>query len=415
MDIIEFTRRKIDRILQLVKNSSEEDYPYPDAKGVYASLERKLSGHQRILESIDDGSDKQTVATVCATINRYAHDSYPLIGFLLRSRDVRNSFELHGPYLRLVKNALGEDASLVISSEWEFSPFTYNMPETIGVSKVAFIGMPASESYNALSIPLTGHELGHNIWRVLNKNTDYEYKIESAIYNHISNNWPEVRSLFSEASDPQEAWDNVGSPIRKSMHAWCMRQAQEFFCDHIGLYMFEESFLYAFAYFLAPGFGGVRSGYYPDDVDRANALISACDLRGIQAPEDYSEVFIRCPTHEDPKIQLILSVCDSIMKSLVLDIEKDAYVTAEKYSLIKFDKENTNKIVHSFELGVPATNPSSLSNVINAAWYLYNDKMSAWKNSYPDIYKDIRRREQMLFDLTFKSLEVMEINFIQGE
>ena len=39
--------------------------------------------------------------------------------------------------------------------------------------------------------------------------------------------------------------------------AWCLRQAEESFCDFIGVRLFHLSYLDAFAYLLSPGTVGI--------------------------------------------------------------------------------------------------------------------------------------------------------------
>jgi hypothetical protein len=77
---------------------------------------------------------------------------------------VRNSFEAYDPLRELAHKLLDYKPAIILSSEWEFSPFTYpaisdDLPDFV------FIGLPACEAGNALVLPLAGHELGHSIWR----------------------------------------------------------------------------------------------------------------------------------------------------------------------------------------------------------------------------------------------------------
>src|SRR3546814_17643582 len=53
--------------------------------------------------------------------------------------------------------------------------------------------------------------------------------------------------------------------------------------DLFGLFIFGRSFLYAYEYFLAPGWG-MRSAYYPSSLDRVRYLIEAAEKLGT-APE----------------------------------------------------------------------------------------------------------------------------------
>jgi len=57
---------------------------------------------------------------------------------------------------------MGAQTKLIVSSEWEFSPFVYR--SITGFPGFVLIGLPATESSNPLVIPLAGHELGHSVW-----------------------------------------------------------------------------------------------------------------------------------------------------------------------------------------------------------------------------------------------------------
>lgn len=85
-------------------------------------------------------------------------------GIIIRSTSVRNAFELYLPFLDVCKALVGNSAKLILSSEWQYIPFTY--PQNIQeLPDFIFIGLPASESDNALVFPCAGHELGHSVWQ----------------------------------------------------------------------------------------------------------------------------------------------------------------------------------------------------------------------------------------------------------
>src|SRR5439155_22334513 len=128
-------------------------------------FERKL---QR-LEAFAPGSDLSIISQECRVTLLALYQYLPLLGFILRSTNVRNAFEAFGPFLRLAGDVLepGIERSqrktkLLLSSEWDYSPFTY--PTIPDLPKFLFIGLPAPESANPLLIPLAGHELGHAVW-----------------------------------------------------------------------------------------------------------------------------------------------------------------------------------------------------------------------------------------------------------
>ena len=111
-----------------------------------------------LLESLSDDDDPNAVKTACNESLKQLFRILPLLGFIVRSTSVRNSFEVFWPLLRLARQVLQTDAKLILSSEWLYSPF---YRPSADLSDYVLLGFPASESSNPLLVPLAGHELGH--------------------------------------------------------------------------------------------------------------------------------------------------------------------------------------------------------------------------------------------------------------
>lgn len=62
-----------------------------------------------------------------AGISEYITENMNILGMILRSTNVRNPFELYFPFKRLAKTLLDGNVKLLMSSEWDFVPFTYPM------------------------------------------------------------------------------------------------------------------------------------------------------------------------------------------------------------------------------------------------------------------------------------------------
>jgi hypothetical protein len=125
--------------------------------------------------TLDVKSHPTVVLQQCGLSLNALFVAMPLAGFLVRSTNVRNAFELYRPLLRLARDLLEPTVTpdqrrtrLVLSSEWEYSPLSYSeLPDLPGV---VLIGLPAPESSNPLLVPLAGHELGHSPrWTLQNR------------------------------------------------------------------------------------------------------------------------------------------------------------------------------------------------------------------------------------------------------
>jgi hypothetical protein len=78
---------------------------------------------------------------------------------------------MYVPFLDICKSLVGDKARLILSSEWEYVPYTY--PQNLNeLPEFIVIGLPASESDNILVFPAAGHELGHSLWRKEQMHTD---------------------------------------------------------------------------------------------------------------------------------------------------------------------------------------------------------------------------------------------------
>ena len=151
------------------------EFPYPQSKEALRYLHRVfgqklafLSQRVAFLESVDANTNpedyEQLVDLVkkrCIDAVTSTFDYLPILGFLLRSTNVRNAFEAYWPLRRLARAVLepGIDekkraTELILSSEWDYSPLVYS---NIGHLKdFVLIGLPAPESENPLLLPLAG-------------------------------------------------------------------------------------------------------------------------------------------------------------------------------------------------------------------------------------------------------------------
>src|SRR3546814_3416694 len=82
---------------------------------------------REVLERLTPEASEASVNEACAQTSLMVSRYTDILGFILRSTNVRNAFEMHFPLKRLVETAVSPDARLIMSSEWKFVPFTYPM------------------------------------------------------------------------------------------------------------------------------------------------------------------------------------------------------------------------------------------------------------------------------------------------
>jgi len=335
------------------------------------------------------------------------------LGFIRRSTNIRNAFELFGPLLDICGRVLepGVDKAkrstkLLLSSEWNYSPITYH-----GIRDFpgfVLIGFPASESSNPLLVPLSGHELGHAVCKKRNLENDFRPSLQEEVLNYIKKNWDEYISLFpktvqdkSKLAKDQAARD----PWFRALN-WAEQQAKESFCDFLGIRIYGTSFLQAFAYLSAPNVQSPRSENYPDSMKRVQNLIKAAESYGFDIPEGYEALFRpRPPAQLAPIDGFRLRAADEALDHNVdkLIAKADEIITGTDTE--KPDSKEIDRIAEKLRLMVPAQRCKSLPDILNAAWRVYEEE-DLWEST---IEEPGRQKDQILKDLILKNVEIFEV------
>lgn len=382
--------------LERLKSST---FPYSHSLDALEILEKSVLTHIENLESLDDLSGPLVVNAACSASSALLERYLPYAGFLLRSTNVRNAFEVYGPILQISRQILGPSTKLVLSSEWLFSPHTYIDSEAF--KDFVLIGLPASESANPLLLPTAGHELGHTIW---NKKIDvqaYQSTLTRSVLAFIRKNWAEYETQFPDLkiSSADLAHDIFAQRTWVPACESAFGQVKEIFCDFIGVRIFGESYLNAFAYLVSPG-SGQRKSKYPDDRARAKYLIRAIEQYGGTTPKGYEDLFVKPPATRE----IMQRAADESVENVIGDLLQDADQILNDAGIPNPDAKKISEIHDLYDrLIVPARNSLALSNILNAAWAAYLDS-SLWKDM-----PQIRDSNFVLKELTLKNIEVLEI------
>jgi len=180
----EYSISRLDGVLEEIGRLKESEFPYVHSRDALARIEQLFLSHKATLGGLPPDKNPAIVQRFCSSALTDLFKYLAFLGFILRSTNVRNAFEVYGPLLRLSQLILGPDTKLILSSEWEdYSPFTYR--PIAELPNFVLIGFPAPESSNPLLIPLAGHELGHTIWNVRDLSSKYKKRIEEKIIAEI--------------------------------------------------------------------------------------------------------------------------------------------------------------------------------------------------------------------------------------
>src|SRR5207249_5333550 len=136
---------------------------------------------------------------------------------------------------------------------------------------------------------------------------------------------------------------------------WTLRQAEETYCDFIGVRLFGVAYLQAFAYLLSPNIGAGRPVYYPAMRTRVRNLSTASQKYGFAPPGDYAGRFTdsaRVPL--DTAGTFLSDVADRALEPLVdrLVTRADDEIRAARVE--KPSEAQIDRIVARFRQVVPA-------------------------------------------------------------
>ena len=404
MTVLDHARKRVDSVIEEVERLKQSDFPYDHPRAALESLGVQLVRLGDVLKKVAPTESPDSVLSPCIVSLEVLFTYVPLLGLILRSTNTRNAFEAYAPLLRLARKILGKDTKLIISSEWDYSPYVYSSYGHL--AGFVILGLPAPESANPLLLPLSGHELGHSTWESNSFSDRYKKQIEQLILLEITEKrWKSYSSLYPEYS--KEGFHNndmFTRQIRSTVYTWALSQTEEIFCDFFGLRLFAESYLYAFEYLLSPGFPGERSVLYPNMKRRVSYLEEASKAMNIEIEHKFTDCFRDADKPYNQQKELLVSTADDVSASLVPDLMKLAQDFADEKAVPQRDSQKISEISKEFNIVIPTSRHHSLVNILNAGWRCYLN---------PELWKEIPQikqedRDRVLKDIMLKSMEVSE-------
>lgn len=405
--LAEYACERIKSVLDSIRQLKASEFPYNDSKDTLCKIQTLFEDALQRLSATD--SDPDFRRHLCAISLRHLFIYMPILGFILRSTNVRNAFEIFATLRDISRSALGPEVKLILSSEWAYSPMVYHQIRVL--PGFVLIGLPASESSNPLLVPLCGHELGHAIWA--KHKTDLESVVKNLFYQnvrgYITKNWQRYAELFPSVDKPE----NLSASIFTETTLWqtlelLTKQSQECFCDFVGLRIYGTAFLHASVYLSAPCLSSPRPIAYPKLVKRVNYLVKAAHKYKFDVPEGYEDIF---ENRTEPQLasidKLRLSISDYMLDGVADKLISKVEDMIAETKIPRTSKEESNRIANRFELVVPAPRCKCLADILNAAWQAYGN---------PDLWKEIpevvEHKNQILKDLVLKNIEIFEVEQI---
>lgn len=398
-----YSKKRLANFIGEIESLETLDFPYPSSKSALGAIISLLRPLLEDLKSLpEEGDDEKTVRAACVTSITEIARFLPRVGFILRSTDVRNAFEVYGPLQTLFKQILEEEVKLVLSSEWDYSP--HLLGSIPGLEQYIFIGLPASECSNALLIPLAGHELGHAIWAKKFGDSEYSTKLEEIVTDIILRKKKIYENIFGEIAGDLRT-DIVDRENWLPCVVWALNHIQESFCDFVGLRIFRESYLHAFSYLLSP-YPDPYSDAYPSLQRRAIDLETAATRYGIDVPAGYAASFGKevDPAVEGQEDAFRLKVANDASSNLVNELIDRVDGIVSSLSLYQATDADITRVYNCYEkFMVPSVGEKSIACITNAGWRAYLNT-SLWENRI----EDQKERVRTLQDLMLKNLEILE-------
>jgi hypothetical protein len=405
---IEFnTRKKLGAFQSQLSLLLLSDFPHTSSESALGLIRDYFDRQLTRLERAAKSNDRNLIIQTCITINERILQHLPILGFLLRSTNIRNNFEAYYAFVEMARALVGPRAEVIMSSEWDFSPLTYPMTVSV-LPEHVLIGMPSSESSNALTLPLAGHELGHSIWRSEKLENKWAAEVRKNAKEWLKVHWPNFQRAFPEHANlkptDMELSNNMFLVyVQSDIAGLSLNQIEELFCDATGIYLFGASYAHAFHYLLAPSLGGNRSVDYPRLPTRAEFLskYGEVDLKAIGFA-NYAAEFQDMQPNLAPRDDFVCSAADEIAKSMAQMMYTEAeQIVHAKASRFVPDVDAESLILRMFEYGIPCQSPRSLADILNASWaYVKNNATT------------FNEMERPLFDwvseLALKSIEILE-------
>jgi hypothetical protein len=403
---VDFVSQKLVAVLDQIEHLRTSDFPYVEPKSALGLLSELYKQDLERLSSIDETVDVRVRQQACAHANARISQYYPVLGFILRSTNVRNAFEIYNPLLQMCQTIYGSEAKLIMSSEWVFSPFTYPAV-TDELPHLMFIGLPSTEAGNSLIVPLAGHELGHSVWRRRTNPSphisDLDKRLQAALTDAYTTHWAEFQKVFGVSVPATEILSDLFlRGIWTQSYKLAARQTEELFCDAIGLRLFGESFLYSFVYLISPYLGD-RAPHYPTLAARVRVSLEAAKRFSIDVPDGFASYFAEPNKRLNTADKFILDMADEATDALasVLISAVETHVASTK--MVLPSSAERDRIVQHFCALSPASGAKSLGDIVNAGW-----KIRLNWDLWSDFEFDEKTRIEILNDLVFKTMEVSE-------
>jgi hypothetical protein len=402
MSLIHNSKHKLRNIQRTIDGILNGDMPFSAGRKALVRLSEAFTAFEKKLDRAIKLKDDANISSLANNINVKILEVLPILGFILRSTNVRNAFELIEPLQALANLAMQGKPELILSSEWDYIPFAY--PQSLDdLKSYVLIGLPASEAASALLVPIAGHELGHAVWRNRGLSSDIQLTLDAHLDGLFHANLPNFRKIFTDY-DPNDVFKReLLSDSKSQALEYAEFQAEEIFCDLFGYALFGASYLHAFAFILAPSVGGrYRSGKYPTYSKRISIITDVAAKEGVKLPDHTELKFARDLRGFDDRHRFIIKMADESAAVIAPALWKKVVTVIDENSMRRPLKDNAVRHLADLRLGIPPSKPECLGDILNAGWLRYEEIVRS------QTANDASDELDQLNEVLLKTVEVLE-------
>jgi hypothetical protein len=400
MSLYHDSKQKLRNIQRTVDHLLDSDFPLSAGQNALRKLREVFSELEKKLDRAHKLSDSRSEAQISNIINVKVYQTLPILGFILRSTNVRNAFELLEPLQVIAEATLQGRPQLLLSSEWDFVPFAY--PQSLeDLRSFVLIGMPSSEAASALLLPLAGHELGHAVWRNRGVGGGVQAVLQPRCEELYAENFEDFQNHFPEYSPTDIVYRELLPEAVSRSVDYAMFQAEELFCDMFAYALFGESYVYAFAYILAPGSGMVPASKYPTHKIRMTVLRDIAQMEGVRLPELSDLNFAEERERRLPRDRFILRMAETSVAENTSGLWRNVTALIAEGQVPRPDSAISH--LRQFKMGIPAHEPKCLGDITNAGWAYYRE-LRATSRVDSEFWEKLDELNEMIL----KTIEVME-------
>ena len=167
--------------------------------------------------------------------------------------------------------------------------------------------------------------------------------------------------------------------------------------------LFGESYLFAFAYIVAPGSGVMPGSMYPSHKTRVDVLRAVALKEGVVLPDFGSLGLTEQEFRENPRERFVRRMAATGVNDAIETLWTVVSSLVGEADLRRPNPTNAVRHLHEIRMGIPAYQPVGLGDIINAGWAFFRETQNAKIDK-----KSLLERYDSLNEIMLKTIEVLE-------